>query len=135
MRCLSSYYKELGEYSSLKAGDKVYAHYFNKALLLFCIGEEDITKGMNLLGAHVDSPRLDLKPNPLYEDSNIALLKTHYYGGVKKYQWVATPLAIHGVVKCFLVHEGNCRNSCVSRKNQKTQLSLSIQHKLRNLLL
>lgn len=82
----------------LEPGDKVYANYHDKTLLMFCIGQQPITDGMNLLGAHLDSPRLDLKPNPLYEDSNLAMLKTHYYGGVKKYQWVAMPLAIHGVV-------------------------------------
>ncbi|OON95373.1 MAG: aminopeptidase [Epulopiscium sp. Nele67-Bin005] len=82
----------------LKAGDKIYANYNDKTLIMFCIGKEDMEKGMNLLGAHIDSPRLDLKPNPLYEDHNLAMLKTHYYGGVKKYQWVAMPLALHGVV-------------------------------------
>ena len=71
-----------------------------KTLALFLIGSESIEKGFKILGAHVDSPRLDLKQNPLYEDehSNLALLKTHYYGGVKKYQWTTIPLAIHGVV-------------------------------------
>ena len=83
---------------ALKAGDKVYANYNDKTLLMFCVGQKPITEGMNLLGAHLDSPRLDLKPNPLYEDSDFAMLKTHYYGGVKKYQWVTLPLAIHGVV-------------------------------------
>lgn len=83
---------------SLKAGDKVYAHYNHKTLLMFCMGQKPMTEGMNLLGAHLDSPRLDLKPNPLYEDTEFAMLKTHYYGGVKKYQWVTMPLAIHGVV-------------------------------------
>ena len=84
--------------AKLKAGDKVYANYKDKTLIMFCIGEKPIVEGMNLLGAHLDSPRLDLKPNPLYEDTDFAMLKTHYYGGVKKYQWVAHPLAIHGVV-------------------------------------
>ncbi|MGL4874989.1 MAG: aminopeptidase [Clostridium sp.] len=83
---------------SLKAGDKVYANNMDKALALFVIGEEELEKGLKILGAHVDSPRLDLKQNPLYEDSELALLETHYYGGVKKYQWVTLPLAIHGVV-------------------------------------
>lgn len=82
----------------LVSGDKVYANYKDKTLILFCIGEKPLTEGLNLLGAHLDSPRLDLKPNPLYEDTDFAMLKTHYYGGVKKYQWVAMPLAIHGVV-------------------------------------
>ncbi|WP_195972386.1 aminopeptidase [Clostridium thermobutyricum] len=83
---------------SLKAGDKVYANNMDKALALFVIGTEPLEKGLKILGAHIDSPRLDLKQNPLYEDSELALLETHYYGGVKKYQWVTLPLAIHGVV-------------------------------------
>lgn len=83
---------------TLKAGDKVYAVCMGKTIALFHIGKKDIEGGMNILGAHVDSPRLDVKQNPLYEDSDFAYLDTHYYGGVKKYQWVALPLAIHGVV-------------------------------------
>lgn len=82
----------------LKPGDKVYMNMMNKSLALMHIGSLPLEKGLNILGAHIDSPRLDLKQNPLYEDSNIALLDTHYYGGVKKYQWVTLPLAIHGVV-------------------------------------
>lgn len=82
----------------LKAGDKVYAENMGKSLALFHIGEEPMERGMNILGAHIDSPRLDLKQNPLYEDANLAMLDTHYYGGVKKYQWVALPLALHGVI-------------------------------------
>ena len=82
----------------LKAGDKVYAVNKNKAIVLFCIGDEPIEDGLNILGAHIDSPRLDIKQNPLYEDTGLVLLDTHYYGGIKKYQWVATPLALHGVV-------------------------------------
>ena len=82
----------------LKAGDKVYAENMGKSLALFHIGTVPMEKGMNILGAHIDSPRLDLKQNPLYEDTDLALLDTHYYGGVKKYQWVALPLAIHGVI-------------------------------------
>ena len=84
--------------SELKAGDKVYADNMGKALALFVIGEEPMEKGMRILGAHVDSPRLDLKQNPLYEEAEQALLDTHYYGGVKKYQWVTLPMALHGVV-------------------------------------
>lgn len=83
---------------TLTAGDRVYAVCMGKSLALFQIGEEPLEMGMNLLGAHIDSPRLDLKQNPLYEDTEQALLDTHYYGGVKKYQWVALPLALHGVV-------------------------------------
>ena len=83
---------------SLKAGDKVYAVNMNKSVIMFNIGKESLENGMNILGAHIDSPRLDLKSNPLYEDTEIAYLDTHYYGGVKKYQWVTLPLALHGVV-------------------------------------
>ncbi|WP_442781309.1 aminopeptidase [Clostridium sp. ZS2-4] len=83
---------------SLKAGDKVYANNMGKTLAMFIIGSEELQKGMSILGAHVDSPRLDLKQNPLYEDTDLALLDTHYYGGIKKYQWVTLPLAIHGVM-------------------------------------
>lgn len=82
----------------LKAGDKVYANNMDKAIALFLIGEEPMENGLKILGAHIDSPRLDLKQNPLYEDTDLAFLDTHYYGGVKKYQWVTLPLAMHGVV-------------------------------------
>lgn len=95
-------YKSLDEVikskKKLKTGDKVYATIMKKAVALFLIGEEPMEKGMNILGAHVDSPRLDVKQNPLYEDEGLAYLDTHYYGGIKKYQWVTLPLAIHGVV-------------------------------------
>ena len=83
---------------SLNYGGKVYVNNRNKSIALFVIGSEDITKGINILGAHVDSPRLDLKATPLYEDTEMAYLDTHYYGGIKKYQWVTIPLALHGVV-------------------------------------
>ena len=86
---------------SLKAGDKVYYNNMGKALVLFNIGSEPIEAGMRILGAHIDSPRIDVKQNPLYEDTEMALLDTHYYGGIKKYQWVTLPMAIHGVV-CLL---------------------------------
>lgn len=88
----------LAEGKTLNAGDKVYATWMKKAIALFHIGTQPMEKGMNILGAHVDSPRLDVKQNPLYEDSDFAYLDTHYYGGIKKYQWVTIPLAIHGVV-------------------------------------
>lgn len=84
--------------STLKPGDKVYADHMGKSLALFVIGSAPISEGMNILGAHIDSPRLDLKQNPMYEDNDMVLLDTHYYGGVKKYQWVTLPLALHGVV-------------------------------------
>ncbi|MBQ4559344.1 MAG: aminopeptidase [Tyzzerella sp.] len=82
----------------LKCGDKVYAVCMDKTIALFHIGEEPLESGMNILGAHVDSPRIDLKQNPLYEAGQLSYFDTHYYGGVKKYQWVTIPLAIHGVV-------------------------------------
>ena len=82
----------------LKQGDKVYAVCMNKTIALFNIGKEPLEKGMNILGAHVDSPRMDVKQNPLYENEGMAYLDTHYYGGIKKYQWVTLPLAIHGVI-------------------------------------
>lgn len=86
------------EKKSLKTGDKVYAVWMNKSIVMFQIGKKPMAEGMNILGAHIDSPRLDIKQNPLYEDGGFAYLDTHYYGGVKKYQWVTIPLAIHGVV-------------------------------------
>ncbi|CBZ04502.1 putative M18-family aminopeptidase 1 [Clostridium botulinum H04402 065] len=95
-------YKNLEEIiknnKKLKSGDKVYANNMDKTLALFIIGKESMEKGLRILGAHVDSPRLDLKQNPLYEDTDLALFKTHYYGGIKKYQWVTLPLSIHGVI-------------------------------------
>ena len=84
--------------TALKCGDKVYSVWMNKSIVMFRIGEKDMAEGLNILGAHIDSPRLDVKQNPLYEDGGFAYLDTHYYGGVKKYQWVTIPLAIHGVV-------------------------------------
>lgn len=82
----------------LKKGDKVYAVWMNKSVVMFRIGERPMAEGMNILGAHIDSPRLDVKQNPLYEEGGFAYLDTHYYGGVKKYQWVTLPLALHGVM-------------------------------------
>ena len=90
--------KAIKSKKKLKAGDKVYAVNMNKNVCMFIIGKKPITEGMNILGAHIDSPRLDVKQNPLYEDSEIAYLDTHYYGGIKKYQWVTIPLSIHGVI-------------------------------------
>lgn len=84
--------------SKIKPGDKIYAVNMNKCLVMYQIGKKPMKEGMNILGAHIDSPRLDVKQNPVYEDSSIAYLDTHYYGGVKKYQWVAIPLSLHGVV-------------------------------------
>ncbi len=95
-------YKNLVDYvkdkKAIKPGDKVYAVHMKKTVVLFNIGSNPIEEGMNILGAHIDSPRLDIKQNPFYENSNLAYFDTHYYGGIKKYQWVAMPLALHGVV-------------------------------------
>ena len=95
-------YRDLAEViknnETLKPGDKVYADNMGKTIALFLIGKEPMEKGMKILGAHIDSPRLDIKQNPLYEDTDFALLETHYYGGIKKYQWVTLPLAMHGVM-------------------------------------
>ncbi len=90
--------KVIASGKKLKAGDKVYTTQMNKSIAAFRIGRKPLTDGLNILGAHIDSPRLDIKQNPLYEDGGFSLLDTHYYGGVKKYQWVTIPLAIHGVV-------------------------------------
>lgn len=86
------------EQTALKAGSKVWAHAHGKALILVNLGSNDLEKGLNILGAHIDSPRLDLKQNPLFEQHDMAYLDTHYYGGIKHYQWVTVPLAMHGVV-------------------------------------
>lgn len=91
-------YRDIEKVEKLKAGDKVYCVKMNKAVALFEIGTEPVEKGMNILGAHIDSPRLDIKQNPLYEKDFLVYLNTHYYGGIKKYQWVTIPLALHGVV-------------------------------------
>ncbi|MBD5454239.1 MAG: aminopeptidase [Lachnospiraceae bacterium] len=95
-------YKELNTLiknkTALKCGDKVYSVWMNKSIVMFQIGEKKMEEGLNILGAHIDSPRLDVKQNPLYEDGGFAYLDTHYYGGVKKYQWVTIPLALHGVI-------------------------------------
>ena len=88
----------ISEGTTLKAGDKVYADCMGKAFVMFQLGKKPLEEGMNILGAHIDSPRIDVKQNPLYEDSDMAYLDTHYYGGIKKYQWVTIPLAIHGTI-------------------------------------
>lgn len=88
----------LGEMARLKPGDKIYTVNRHKALIAAVIGSSPLESGLNLVGAHVDSPRLDLKPQPLFEEEGFALFKTHYYGGIKKYQWLSIPLALHGVV-------------------------------------
>lgn len=91
-------FKDLSEYDTLNAGDRVYFINRNKSMYLAIIGQEKMETGLHIIGSHVDSPRLDLKPNPLYEDMGFAYFKTHYYGGIKKYQWTTIPLSIHGVI-------------------------------------
>ncbi|MBQ9282529.1 MAG: aminopeptidase [Treponema sp.] len=106
----------------LKAGDKVYVQKMNKAIALFVLGTESIEKGMNILGAHIDSPRLDVKQNPLYEKDFLVYLNTHYYGGIKKYQWVTLPLAIHGVV---CKKDGTCVKVCVGESESDPVFCIS----------
>ncbi len=91
-------FKPLAEVDTLKPGDKVYAVNKNKGIMLCVMGTKKVSEGVNIVGAHIDAPRLDLKQNPLFEDAEMAFFKTHYYGGIKKYQWAAIPLAIHGVI-------------------------------------
>lgn len=106
----------------LKAGDKVYANNMEKAVSFFVIGKKDIEAGMNIVGAHIDSPRLDLKQNPLYEEAELALLDTHYYGGIKKYQWVTLPLALHGVV---VKKDGTVINVTIGEKEDEPVVGIS----------
>jgi len=97
-------FKDISTFKVLKPGDKVYIKNKNKNIVLFVIGKKPLVDGMRILGAHIDSPRLDVKQNPLYEKDGFALLDTHYYGGIKKYQWVTIPLALHGVI---ITKDGN----------------------------
>lgn len=106
----------------LKVGDKVYAVNMGKTLAMFHIGKQPMEKGMNILGAHVDSPRLDLKQVPLYEEQEFAMLDTHYYGGIKKYQWVTLPLAIHGVVA---KKDGTVIDICIGEKEEDPVVGIS----------
>lgn len=99
--------------TEIKTNDKIYVNNRNKSIALFVIGEEPLENGINILGAHIDSPRLDVKANPLYEEEGFAYLDTHYYGGIKKYQWVTTPLAIHGVI---VKKDGNVINVNIGEK-------------------
>ena len=108
--------------TAVKTGDKVYYNNMGKSLILFHIGEEPLENGMNILGAHIDSPRIDLKQHPIYEDKNLCLLKTHYYGGIKKYQWVTTPLAMHGVV---CKKDGTCVNIVIGEDENDPVLGIT----------
>lgn len=105
-----------------KAGEKVYFNNRGKTVAFAVIGKESCEKGVNITAAHIDSPRLDLKPNPLYEDSELALFKTHYYGGIKKYQWTAIPLALHGV---FALKDGTVKEVCIGEKDDEPRFVIN----------
>lgn len=105
-----------------KAGDRVYVNNRGKALALAVIGKSPVENGVNITAAHIDSPRLDLKPNPLYEEIELALFKTHYYGGIKKYQWTAVPLALHGV---FALKDGTVREVSVGERDDEPKFVIN----------
>ncbi len=115
-------FKEFSASRKIKAGDKIYFNNRGKSLALYVIGKKPIEQGMNILGAHIDSPRIDLKQNPLYEDNGLVLMDTHYYGGIKKYQWVARPLAIHGVV---CKKDGSKIKICIGEKESDPIIEIS----------
>lgn len=115
-------YKDLNSVSSLKPDDKVYIQKMNKAVALFELGTEPLEKGLNVLGAHIDSPRLDIKQNPLYEKDFVVYLNTHYYGGIKKYQWVTMPLALHGVI---CTKDGKTVNVCLGEDESEPVFVIS----------
>jgi len=114
--------ERMAQGTQVKAGEKIYVSQMGKAMALFVIGTQDLEKGMNILGAHIDSPRLDLKQVPLYEDTGMAMLDTHYYGGVKKYQWVTLPLAIHGV---FVKKDGTVVPVSIGEKEDDPVVGIS----------
>lgn len=109
----SNGFKNINEYDNLKPGDKVYYINRDKSMYLAIIGKDKLENGINIIGSHADSPRLDLKPNPLYEDNGLAYFKTHYYGGIKKYQWTTIPLSIHGVI---VKADGEKINICIGEE-------------------
>ena len=115
-------YKDISKFKRLKAGDKVFITKMNKSVALFEIGSDLMENGMNILGAHIDSPRLDAKQNPIYEKDNITYLNTHYYGGIKKYQWTTLPLAIHGVV---CKKDGTTVNVVIGENNDEPVFCIS----------
>ena len=115
-------FKALVPGMDLKPGDKVYYVNRNKSILLAVMGKKSLSEGVNICASHIDSPRMDLKPNPLYEDAEIAYLKTHYYGGIKKYQWTAIPLALHGVI-CR--KDGTCVNVVIGEQDSDPVLMIS----------
>lgn len=115
-------YKDLNSVYSIKPGDKVYIQKMNKAVALFELGTGPLEKGLNVLGAHIDSPRLDIKQNPLYEKDFVVYLNTHYYGGIKKYQWVTMPLALHGVI---CTKDGKTVNVCLGEDESEPVFVIS----------
>lgn len=115
-------YKDLFAVKKVKAGDKLYAVNMDKAVVLFVVGSDPLETGMKILGAHIDSPRIDVKQVPLYEDTELAFLDTHYYGGIKKYQWVTVPLAIHGV---FVKKDGTKVNVAIGEKDEDPVVGIS----------
>ena len=115
-------YKDLNSVSSVKPGDKVYIQKMNKAVALFELGTEPLEKGLNVLGAHIDSPRLDIKQNPLYEKDFVVYLNTHYYGGINKYKWVTMPLALHGVI---CTKDGKTVNVCLGEDESEPVFVIS----------
>lgn len=115
-------YKDLMTLKKVKAGDKVYANNMDKTVILFVVGSSPLEAGMKILGAHIDSPRLDIKQVAVYEDTEMAFLDTHYYGGIKKYQWVTLPLAIHGV---FVKKDGTKVNVVIGEKEDDPVVGIS----------
>jgi aspartyl aminopeptidase len=119
-------FKSLSELAAkgeqLKVGDKVYAYRRDKILALFVVGSSPLEKGLNIVGSHVDSPRLDLKQNPLYEDTGLAMMETHYYGGIKNYQWVTIPLALHGVV---VTKDGSVKDVIIGEDDNDPVIGIS----------
>lgn len=115
-------YKDLASVKKLKAGDKVYLKHKGKVISLIVVGKRPLSEGVNIVAAHADAPRIDLKPNPLYEGDNMALMKTHYYGGIKKYQWTTLPLALHGT---FYRQDGSCLNVVIGENEGDPVFSIS----------
>lgn len=122
----SNGYKDLDEIikkgEKIKVGDRLYSTNKGKSLAMFIIGDEPLENGLRIVGSHIDAPRIDLKANPLYEDSNLAMMETHYYGGIKKYQWVALPLAIHGVI---IKKDGSLINISIGEDDEDPVVGIS----------
>ena len=115
-------FKNINDCTKLVPGDKVYAINMDKSILLAIIGKQDLENGLNIVGSHIDSPRLDLKATPIYEDSEQCFFDTHYYGGIKKYQWTATPLALHGIV---VKKDGTKINLCIGENDDEPVVGIS----------